>query len=77
MSTPEKALSDLNADILVPKRTRTRLNRFQVQCGSCGDLFFVDQETAEKVRSAIAFDPAGNPFCCDDCEQEYDEEAMY
>lgn len=43
----------------------------------CDELFYVDEATYERVRSAMEFDPADNPFRCDDCEQEYDDEAAY
>lgn len=40
----------------------------------CGEVFFVDEVTFEKVSHAFreGFD---NPFVCDDCRNELDEPA--
>jgi hypothetical protein len=57
-----------------PTLYRTALNRFELNCGMCGGVYFVDQATAERVHEAVrqGFD---NPFRCEDCEEEYDEMA--
>ena len=55
-------------------RHRTDVNRFEVPCGVCGQAFFVDEATSERVRERLGYDPSDNPFCCDDCEGEYADE---
>jgi len=52
----------------------TERNQFDVYCDMCGEVFFVDELTFEKVSEALreGFD---NPFVCDDCRGEFDEAA--
>jgi hypothetical protein len=38
-------------------------------------MFFVDESVYNRVRVALEFDPTDNRFCCDDCEEEYAEDA--
>ncbi len=47
-----------------------------IRCGVCEDLYYVDETTYNRVKRALEFDPTDNPFSCDDCEEEYDEEAV-
>jgi predicted SprT family Zn-dependent metalloprotease len=50
----------------------TEKARFEVYCDMCGEQFFVDEATSEKISHAIreGFD---NPFVCEDCRGEMDE----
>jgi hypothetical protein len=57
-----------------PTTNRTGVNKFELSCGMCGDLYFVDQSTADRVRAAIR-QGLDNPFRCGECEEEYDEMA--
>ena len=49
-------------------------NQFEVYCDMCGEVFFVNEITFEKVSAALreGFD---NPFICDDCRDELGEVA--
>ena len=51
---------------------RTGPNQHELECGFCGATYYVDEAIFDRVSSAIeqGFD---NPFCCDDCESEYEE----
>jgi hypothetical protein len=40
-------------------------------------MFYVDETIYNRVRREIEFDPGDNPFRCDNCEEEYDEEAFF
>ncbi len=73
MERLREALDDRYAARQKPTRFETRLNKHEVRCGVCDRLFYVDESTYERVRSAIEFDPTDNPFRCDDCEEEYAE----
>jgi hypothetical protein len=69
--------SDLNPDeekglTEGPTRYETPVNRFEAVCGMCGGIYYVDEETSERIGAAIE-KGLDNPFICDDCEQEYDE----
>jgi hypothetical protein len=57
-----------------PTGYRTGINQFELRCGMCGNLYFVDQPTAERVKTAIE-QGLDDPFRCEDCEEEYDEMA--
>ena len=52
----------------------TERNKFDVHCDMCGEAFFVDEMTFEKVSAALreGFD---NPFICDECRDELGEAA--
>lgn len=53
----------------------TEKNNFEVYCDMCGEVFFVDQLTFDKVSSALreGFD---NPFLCEDCRDELGDAAI-
>lgn len=55
-----------------PTCFKTSTNIFEVRCGTCGAMQFVNEAT---LRSVCAANEAGldNPFRCSDCEEEYDE----
>lgn len=69
-------LDEPRSDIDAPTKFETERNTHQIRCGVCEDLYFVDETTYNRVRRALEFDPTDNPFSCDDCEEEYDEEAV-
>jgi hypothetical protein len=77
MSRLRETLDEIPAAIETPTKFPTERNKYEMRCGVCHDLFYVDETTYNRVRRDIEFDPADNPFRCDDCEQEYDEEAVY
>ena len=76
MSRLRETLDDLDKTGS-PTRVETNVNRYKVRCSVCDGMFYVDETTYNRARHAVEFDPADNPFCCDDCEQEYDEEALF
>jgi len=47
-------------------------NKSQLVCGLCNEIYYVDDETFRHAITAIeeGFD---EPFCCEECEVEYDE----
>jgi len=55
-------------------RYPTDRNQFDVYCDMCGEVFFVNEMTFEKISAALreGFD---NPFICDDCRNELGETA--
>lgn len=72
-----ETLDEPRSGVETPTKFETERNKYEMRCGVCDGLFYVDEMTYNRVRSAIDFDPTDNPFRCDDCEQEYDEEAVY
>ncbi len=57
-----------------PTAEKTGRNQFGLHCTICGGLFYVDEDTLCKVRSAIERGLSENPFCCDDCDEQFGEE---
>ncbi len=52
----------------------TERNQFDVYCDMCGEAFYVDEITFEKVSTALR-EGYDNPFVCDDCRDELGERA--
>lgn len=75
MTKLRESLDDMHTAAGAATKLKTELNKYEVRCGVCNELFFVDESTYHRVRVALEFDPADSPFCCDDCEEEYAEEA--
>ncbi|HUE82249.1 MAG TPA: hypothetical protein VMM84_09045 [Pyrinomonadaceae bacterium] len=55
-----------------PTSFKTEVNEYEVRCGMCGRLAYVDEETLKGVQKAIAAG-ADNPFVCEICDEEYDD----
>jgi hypothetical protein len=73
----ERLRTKLNAEeqlglVTGPTDYMTGQNRYMLNCGGCGRHLFVDEEIFTRINTVIQ---AGldNPFCCVDCEEEYDE----
>ncbi|HSB11525.1 MAG TPA: hypothetical protein VLM38_18700 [Blastocatellia bacterium] len=75
MPTLRETLDEIPAAIETPTTFPTERNKYEMRCGVCDELFYVDETTYDRVRSAVEFDPTDNPFRCDDCQEEYDEDA--
>lgn len=58
-----------------PTKFRTERNRHRLHCTQCGELYYVDETTLRKVTSSLEWDPSEVSFYCNDCEEEYQEEA--
>jgi hypothetical protein len=56
-----------------PTTTRYKVgpNQSELICGVCGETYYVDDETLQRAMSAIE-EGLDNPFCCDECEAEYE-----
>jgi hypothetical protein len=50
----------------------TRLNPFNVYCGSCHGSFYVDKDFYEQTVHAME-EGIDSPFLCDDCQDELDD----
>jgi hypothetical protein len=77
MSRLREELEEIPQNIEAPTKFPTERNKYEMRCGVCDGLFYINEAIYEQVRSAMEFDPTDNPFRCNDCEQEYDEEAVY
>ncbi|MFY9611489.1 MAG: hypothetical protein WAU45_23115 [Blastocatellia bacterium] len=75
MTKLRETLDDTQSAVETATKFKTELNKHELRCGVCNDLFYVDDSTYNRVRVALDFDPTNNPFSCEDCEQEYAEEA--
>jgi hypothetical protein len=55
-----------------PTRYRKGPNQSELVCRLCNGIYYVDDVT---FRQAISAREEGidNPFCCDECEAEYEE----
>jgi hypothetical protein len=77
MSRHREKADEIAAVIDTPTEFPTEWNKYGINCEVCGGLFYVDERTYERVRSAVEFDPSDIPFRCDDCQEGYDEDAVY
>lgn len=59
---------------LVVGATRYRMgpNQQELVCAFCNETYFVDDLTFQRAMAAME-EGIDNPFCCDECEQEYEE----
>jgi hypothetical protein len=55
-----------------PSRFRKGPNQSELVCGFCGDKFYVDNVTFNQAMAAME-EGIDNPFCCDECEADYEE----
>jgi hypothetical protein len=55
-----------------PTRYRKGPNQFELICGFCGGTYYVDEVTYRQALTAME-EGSENPFCCDDCESEYED----
>jgi hypothetical protein len=72
----KETLDDLDVAGGNPTAFKTEFNKYEVRCGVCDDLFYVDQATYGRVLAAIEFDPTDNPLRCNDCLEEYEEDSI-
>jgi hypothetical protein len=55
---------------LKPTPYRTGMNRYRLFCNTCGDIYYVDGDTFYMATLAIQ-KGLDNPFCCDNCEDDF------
>lgn len=69
----ERIREEFDADLFesakIPTRLRTDLNTQVVNCSSCGDAYYIDEETFTSLKRAIGYD-TDNMFTCPRCEEE-------
>jgi hypothetical protein len=58
--------------IVGPTKYRIGPNQSELVCGFCNGVYYVDDLTFKQAMIAME-EGTENPFCCDDCAQEYDE----
>jgi hypothetical protein len=75
MTKLRETLDDMHAAVETATKFKTERNKYELRCGVCNELFYVDESIYNRVRVALEFDPSDNSFCCDDCEEAYAEEA--
>lgn len=74
---PQREVLDTDgkrAERVHPTRHATKVNRHEVHCGVCGEVYYVDEPTYEHVKRTLEFDPSSDPFTCERCEEEYEAE---
>jgi hypothetical protein len=57
-----------------PTKYMTDKNLHGLHCRECGAMYYVDDSIYRRVMAATDWDPSENPFVCDDCEEQYEEE---
>lgn len=77
MSRHREKSDEIPVALDTPTELPTEWNKYGINCEVCGGLFYVNETTYDRVRSALEFDPTDTPFRCDDCEQAAGEEAAY
>ena len=55
-----------------PTRYRMGPNQSELICGFCHEIYWVDYNTFEQAIKSME-EGLDNPFCCDECEAEYEE----
>lgn len=66
---------ELDADFIKtnePTEYMTDLNRFELPCGVCGKVLFVDQSTVQDLERRLEHD-LDHQFICLECEQDYED----
>lgn len=71
----ERLRSEYDADRIAapgPSRFKSNANPYEVRCGMCGRISFVDDVTFQGIKAATeaGLDYA---FSCTECQDEYDE----
>lgn len=71
----ERLRSELDGDRVMtpgPSRFKSAANPYEVRCGMCGRISYVDEVTFRGIEAATA---AGldYAFSCEHCQEEYDE----
>jgi ferredoxin len=51
---------------------KTNRNKFEVLCGTCAKVCYVDEKTHENFVRSMEHNP-DNPFLCDACLDEYND----
>jgi hypothetical protein len=69
--------SELNAEeqsnvVEGPTRYRKGPNQSELVCSFCNETYYVDDVIFRQAMSAME-EGIDNPFCCDECETEYEE----
>jgi len=55
-----------------PTRYRKGPNQSELVCGFCNGTYYVDDVTFRQAMSAME-EGTDNPFCCDECEADYED----
>lgn len=55
-----------------PTKHKKGANKWQLNCSLCGGSYYVDDVIFSQAMSAMR-DGVENPFCCDDCQSEYED----
>jgi hypothetical protein len=58
--------------VVGPTKYRVGPNQSELVCGFCNETYFVDDMTFQQAMTAME-EGMDNPFCCDECTQEYEE----
>ena len=66
--------SDRIEQLQQPTRYRTSLNKNEVYCGMCGDIFFLDDVKFKGYRHVVE-KTLENPFLCEECDFQNEEKA--
>ena len=53
-----------------PTLHQTEGNRYPLNCGICGELYFVDAHTLRRIYFAIVRDESGLSVSCEACEKQ-------
>lgn len=54
-----------------PTRYKVGPNQWELVCAVCGGNYYVDDLILKQAISAME-EGRDNPFCCDECEAEYE-----
>jgi hypothetical protein len=55
-----------------PTSYRKGSNQSELVCGFCHETYYVDDSIFNQAITAMK-EGLDNPFCCDECEAEYEE----
>jgi hypothetical protein len=58
-----------------PTLHQTEGNRYPLNCGICGELYFVDEHTLRRIYFAFVGDESGLTISCEPCEKQDAEPA--
>lgn len=73
MTTLRSSLNPEEQPDLIQGPTRHKIgsNQWELVCAVCSESYYVDKLTLTQAVSAME-EGRDNPFCCDECEDEYE-----
>ena len=70
MNLSEGMVTHRDSKLGRPTLHQTEGNRYPLNCGVCGELYFVDEHTLRRIYFAFVRDESGLTVSCEACEKQ-------